>query len=141
MKAGVLFNPHALWIGAHYSTYNKRLCINVVPCVTVWICARDGIVPIEKKPSFKCLLLLGRAKIMAELKIKVPNVAHIVITGPTPCGKSIVMDRIEKALKDEFGANVVSEDLRIERNGNDYDDLAQWQTDMVKNTTWVLSEQ
>lgn len=78
---------------------------------------------------------------MAELKIKVPNVAHIVITGPTPCGKSIVMDRIEKALKAEFGANVVSEDLRIERNGNDYDDLAQWQTDMVKNTTWVLSEQ
>lgn len=78
---------------------------------------------------------------MAELKIKVPNVAHIVITGPTSCGKSIVMDRIEKALKAEFGANVVSEDLRIERNGNDYDDLAQWQTDMVKNTTWVLSEQ
>lgn len=78
---------------------------------------------------------------MAELKIKVPNVAHIVITGPTSCGKSIVMDRIEKALKSEFGANVVSEDLRIERNGNDYDDLAQWQTDMVKNTTWVLSEQ
>ena len=78
---------------------------------------------------------------MAELKIKVPNVAHIVITGPTSCGKSIVMDRIEKALKAEFGANVVSEDLRIERNGNDYDDLAQWQTDMVKNTTWVLSQQ
>lgn len=78
---------------------------------------------------------------MAELKIKVPNVAHIVITGPASCGKSIVMDRIEKALKAEFGANVVSEDLRIERNGNDYDDLAQWQTDMVKNTTWVLSEQ
>mgnify|MGYP000259416924 CR=1 FL=1 len=36
---------------------------------------------------------------MAELKIKVPNVAHIVITGPAQCGKSIVMDRIEKALK------------------------------------------
>ncbi|MBN58767.1 hypothetical protein [Thalassolituus sp. UBA3500] len=78
---------------------------------------------------------------MAELKIKVPDVAHIVITGPTSCGKSIVMDRIEKALKAEFGANVVSEDLRIERNGNDYDDLDQWQKDMVKKTTWVLSEQ
>lgn len=77
---------------------------------------------------------------MAELKIKVPNVAHIVITGPLQCGKSIVMDRIEKALRDEFGANVVSEDLRIERNGNDYDELADWQKDMVKKTTWVLSE-
>jgi len=78
---------------------------------------------------------------MAELKVKVPDVAHIVITGPIQCGKSIVMDRIEKALRAEFGANVVSEDLRIERNGNDYDKLADWQRDMVKKTTWVLSEQ
>lgn len=77
---------------------------------------------------------------MTELKIKVPNVAHVVITGPTQCGKSIVMDRIDKALRAEFGANVVSEDLRIERNGSDYDELDQWQKDMVKKTTWVLSE-
>lgn len=77
---------------------------------------------------------------MTELKIKVPNVAHVVITGPTQCGKSIVMDRIDKALRAEFGANVVSEDLRIERNGSDYDELEQWQKDMVKKTTWVLSE-
>ena len=77
---------------------------------------------------------------MAELKIKVPNVAHIVVIGPTQCGKSIVMDRIEKALRIEFGANVVSEDLRIERNGNNYNELDQWQKDMVKKTTWVLSE-
>jgi hypothetical protein len=48
MKAGVLFNPHALWIGAHYSSYNKRVCINLVPFVTVWVCARDGIVPVKK---------------------------------------------------------------------------------------------
>jgi predicted AAA+ superfamily ATPase len=77
---------------------------------------------------------------MAELKIKVPNVAHIVITGTTQCGKSIVMDRIEKALRTEFGANVVSEDLRIERNGNNYENLDGWQKDLVKKTTWVLSE-
>jgi len=77
---------------------------------------------------------------MPELKIKVPNVAHIVVTGPTQCGKSIVMDRIEKAIKSEFGANVVSEDLRIERNGNDYDQLADWQKKMVAETTWVMSE-
>ena len=47
---------------------------------------------------------------MKEIKIKVPDVAHIVISGPTQCGKSIVMDTIEKALKAKFGANVVSED-------------------------------
>jgi len=28
---------------------------------------------------------------MKEIKIKVPDVAHIVISGPTQCGKSIVM--------------------------------------------------
>lgn len=78
---------------------------------------------------------------MAELKLKVPNVAHIVITGPVQCGKSIIMDRIDKLLRAEFGANVVSEDLRIERNGNDYDELADWQKEMVRKTTWVISEQ
>jgi len=77
---------------------------------------------------------------MSELKIKVPNVAHIVITGPTQCGKSIVMDRIEKALMAEFGANVVSEDLRVERNGVDYDKLTDWQKSLVRKTTWVLCE-
>lgn len=77
---------------------------------------------------------------MADIKIKIPNVAHIVVTGPNQCGKSIVMDRIEKALKSEFGANVISEDLRIERNGNDYDQLDDWQKKIVARTTWVLSE-
>ena len=77
---------------------------------------------------------------MAELKIKVPNVAHIVVTGPTQCGKSIVMDRIEKALRAEFEANVVSEDLRIERNSSDYTQLDDWQKKMVAQTTWVMSE-
>jgi len=77
---------------------------------------------------------------MKEIKIKVPDVAHIVISGPTQCGKSIVMDTIEKALKSEFGANVVSEDLRIERNANDYESMEDWQKKMVAKTTWVLSE-
>lgn len=77
---------------------------------------------------------------MSELKIKVPNIAHIIVTGPTQCGKSIVMDRIEKALRTEFGVNVVSEDLRVERNGSNYDHLDEWQKDMVKRTTWVMSE-
>jgi len=87
-----------------------------------------------------CKLIYEEEMWMSELKIKVPNVANIIVTGPTQCGKSIVMDRIEKALRSEFGANVISEDLRIERNGNDYDELEDWQKEMVKKTTWVLSE-
>lgn len=77
---------------------------------------------------------------MSKLEVDVPNVAHIIVTGPTQCGKSIVMDRIEKALFTEFGSNVVSNDLRVERNGNNLDQLEQWQKDMVASTTWVISE-
>jgi predicted AAA+ superfamily ATPase len=77
---------------------------------------------------------------MSEITIRVPNVAHIVVIGPTQCGKSIVMDRIEKALKTEFSANVISEDLRVERNGNNYEKLDDWQKQMVSQTTWVMIE-
>lgn len=45
MRWGILFQPGGLWIGAHYSHYNRRWCINVVPCVTVWIALADGKVP------------------------------------------------------------------------------------------------
>jgi hypothetical protein len=42
---GVLFQPLALWIGAHYSGFSRRWCINVLPCVTLWICRDGGKVP------------------------------------------------------------------------------------------------
>lgn len=37
MIYGIKINKHALWIGAHYSPYNKRLCINLLPFVTLWV--------------------------------------------------------------------------------------------------------
>lgn len=42
---GLLINRHAWWIGAHYSTGNARLCVNLVPCVTVWWTRPGGITP------------------------------------------------------------------------------------------------
>lgn len=45
MKAGILLNKNGCWIGAHYSPYNKRWCINVLPCVTLWITKKGGNVP------------------------------------------------------------------------------------------------
>ena len=45
MKWGVLFRWQSFWIGAHWSPYNKRLCINLVPFVTIWIVLNDGQVP------------------------------------------------------------------------------------------------
>lgn len=46
---GVLLNPHALWIGAHYSPGNRRWCINLLPGVTVWITLLGGKAPDKAK--------------------------------------------------------------------------------------------
>lgn len=45
MKAGVLFRWGSLWVGAHYSARNRRWCINLVPCVTLWITLAGGKTP------------------------------------------------------------------------------------------------
>ena len=45
MKWGVIFRGGSFWIGAHWSAFNKRLCVNFIPCVTVWITAENGIKP------------------------------------------------------------------------------------------------
>lgn len=45
MKAGILFRLGSFWIGAHWSSYNQRLCINLIPCVTLWIALSGGNVP------------------------------------------------------------------------------------------------
>lgn len=45
MKAGLLLRWGSAWIGVHWSTANRRLCINVVPCVTLWITLPGGRAP------------------------------------------------------------------------------------------------
>jgi len=45
MKCGVLFRPGSLWVGAHWSRYNRRLCVNLVPCVTIWFTLKGGVNP------------------------------------------------------------------------------------------------
>lgn len=42
---GVLFRLSSLWIGVHYSPYNRRFCINLIPCVTLWITKAGGYRP------------------------------------------------------------------------------------------------
>ena len=46
---GVLTNWGSIWVGAHYSPYTRRLCINAVPCVTLWITRKGGAVPCKAK--------------------------------------------------------------------------------------------
>jgi|GEM_PF-3069991 len=52
MKFGLLFRAESWWIGIHWSPYNKRLCINLVPMVTLWIAACDGKTPNQGKHLF-----------------------------------------------------------------------------------------
>lgn len=75
-----------------------------------------------------------------QIVINVPEVASITVTGPTQCGKSIVIDRIKKMLEAEFGATVVSKDWQQEGNASTYENLDQWQVKMVGDTIWHISE-
>jgi hypothetical protein len=45
MKAGILFRPGSLWIGAHWSPFHRRWCINLFPYVTFWITLAGGDTP------------------------------------------------------------------------------------------------
>ena len=73
--------------------------------------------------------------------IKVPEVACITVTGPTQCGKSIVIDRIKKMLEAEFGAAVVSKDWeKRERQLGSMNDLSNWEIKMVGDTIWSIQE-
>ena len=42
---GLLWSPHTMWVGSHYSPHNKRYCINLVPCLTVWVRLPGGKEP------------------------------------------------------------------------------------------------
>ncbi|QHJ82054.1 MAG: hypothetical protein [Bacteriophage sp.] len=42
---GLLVNWRALWVGAHYSKHDKRLCLNLLPCVTLWWTKPGGRLP------------------------------------------------------------------------------------------------
>lgn len=42
---GILFRLSSFWVGAHWSPYNRRWCINLIPCVTVWITRPGGYRP------------------------------------------------------------------------------------------------
>jgi len=42
---GLLVRGGSCWIGFHYSTKQKRLCINFVPFVTIWVAFKGGFKP------------------------------------------------------------------------------------------------
>lgn len=78
-------------------------------------------------------------------KSKEKPTVTITIEGPTQTGKTIVLDRIEKMLKKEFGAEVhcielSTTDLYHERRMNDFDNLSEHEINLVSNTQFILVE-
>ena len=45
MKVGYLFRLTRAWVGFRWSPFNKRLCINLLPCVTIWVALPGGNEP------------------------------------------------------------------------------------------------
>ena len=45
IKAGILLRWGSGWIGYHYSSVHKRLCINLIPFVTFWLVGKGGDLP------------------------------------------------------------------------------------------------
>lgn len=39
---GFLFRWGSVWVGCHYLKFNRRYCINLIPCVTFWITKKGG---------------------------------------------------------------------------------------------------
>lgn len=42
---GLCIQPGGVWVGAHWSKHNRRLCVNLLPCVTLWFTAVGGKQP------------------------------------------------------------------------------------------------
>ena len=51
MRVGCLFQRGGLWIGIHYSPFNKRYCVNLIPCFTIWFTMEGGKTPMQCKNS------------------------------------------------------------------------------------------
>lgn len=47
MKAGIIVRLGSFWVGFHYSPFNKRYCVNLIPCVTFWFTLDGGNEPKE----------------------------------------------------------------------------------------------
>ena len=66
------------------------------------------------------------------------NRGYITISGPTACGKSLILARIEQVLRDEFGATTISTDLDQERA---MIDLSKADRQLPSTVVWILREQ
>lgn len=51
MKCQLLVRWYSMWIGIHYAPYHKRICVNIIPFVTICITMKGGNPPYEAQPQ------------------------------------------------------------------------------------------
>lgn len=68
------------------------------------------------------------------MRIDLPSVGHVVVVAPVGRGKSALLSRIARVLREEFGARVVFD--TDERPA----EIPKWEADLVSSTVWVLDE-
>lgn len=42
---GLIFRLESLWVGIHWSKTNRRLCVNLIPCLTFYVTLAGGDTP------------------------------------------------------------------------------------------------
>jgi hypothetical protein len=45
IKWGFILRHKSFWIGLHYSDYNNRYCLNIIPGIIIWWIGKYGKVP------------------------------------------------------------------------------------------------
>lgn len=44
-SSGIILRYQSFWIELHYSEYNKRYCLNILPGFTIWWIDKNGNKP------------------------------------------------------------------------------------------------
>lgn len=44
-RIGIRVRAGSCWVGFHWSRANRRLCVNLIPFITIWICPPGGVAP------------------------------------------------------------------------------------------------
>lgn len=63
---------------------------------------------------------------------------EVTVTGPTGCGKSLVLAAIDRAIRGLGTKLVLSEDLEKERRLNNPDNPPDWELESLRTKTYVV---
>jgi nucleoside-triphosphatase THEP1 len=75
------------------------------------------------------------------MKVLLPEVVHVLVSGPVATGKTLILKRISEVIEGEFGATaLLTKPVRSAFN-MDQQPASGWETEVVRKTLFVLSEE